>query len=47
LEYLEGLGVGEVWTLERRLELGGEGGKAELIEKSVSMEEFRASLRLE
>lgn len=39
LGYLEGLGVKEVWTLERR-----EDG---LVEKSVSLEEFRASLRLD
>ncbi|KAK4155405.1 Polymerase/histidinol phosphatase-like protein [Chaetomidium leptoderma] len=45
LDYLEGLGVRELWTLERtRL---GEGGKWELAEKAVSMEEFRASLKLE
>ncbi|KAK4143341.1 Polymerase/histidinol phosphatase-like protein [Dichotomopilus funicola] len=46
LEYLEGLGVKELWTLERRP--GGEDGvKAEVVEKSVSIEEFRASLKLE
>ncbi|KAL2255621.1 hypothetical protein VTK26DRAFT_2995 [Humicola hyalothermophila] len=45
LDYLEGLGVKEVWTLERRGV--GEGGKAEVVEKSVSIEEFRASLRLD
>jgi HisJ family histidinol phosphate phosphatase len=45
LDYLEGLGVKEVWTLERRL--AGEGVKADLVEKSVSLDEFRASLRLE
>ncbi|SPQ25258.1 7ef4e455-1b12-4ec5-ab88-4011636f2db7 [Thermothielavioides terrestris] len=47
LDYLEGLGVRELWTLERRPATGAEGGKAELIEKSVPIEEFRASLRLE
>ncbi|KAL2015630.1 hypothetical protein VTK56DRAFT_5087 [Thermocarpiscus australiensis] len=48
LEYLEGLGVKEVWTFERRPHPGTEGGlKAALVEKSVSIDEFRASLRLE
>lgn len=48
LEYLEGLGVKEVWTFERRPHPGTEGGaKATLVEKSVSLDEFRASLRLE
>lgn len=46
LQYLEGLGVRELWTLER-LPGKGEGEKGELIEKSVSIEEFRASLKLE
>jgi hypothetical protein len=46
LEYLESLGVREVWTLERR-EPGIEGGKGELVEKAVSVEEFRASLKLD
>jgi histidinol-phosphatase (PHP family) len=45
LEYLEGLGVRELWTLERRPAEGG--GRGELVEKAVSVEEFRASLRLE
>jgi histidinol phosphatase-like PHP family hydrolase len=44
LEYLEGMGVRELWTLERRVD---ERGAAELVEKSVSIEVFRASLRLE
>lgn len=50
LAYLEGLGVGEVWTLERRPHLGPDGAaseKAALVEKAVSIAEFRASLRLE
>jgi len=48
LEYLESLGVKEVWTLERTPHPGVEGGKkAELKEKAVSIEEFRASLRLD
>ncbi|AEO60680.1 hypothetical protein MYCTH_2069574 [Thermothelomyces thermophilus ATCC 42464] len=54
LDYLEGLGVKEVWTLERRrapaAEEGGGGGdedEAELVERSVSIDEFRASMNLE
>ncbi|KAK0645638.1 Polymerase/histidinol phosphatase-like protein [Cercophora newfieldiana] len=43
LDYLQGLGVQEVWTWER----GTEGGKAELREKAVSIEEFRGCLRME
>ncbi|KAK4100252.1 histidinol phosphate phosphatase H [Parathielavia hyrcaniae] len=46
LDYLEGLGVREVWTLERR-QPEVEGGKGELVEKAVSIDEFRASLKLE
>ncbi|KXX78331.1 putative histidinol-phosphatase [Madurella mycetomatis] len=46
LEYLEGLGVTEVWTLERKAP-AGEGEKGEVVEKSVTLDEFRASLRLE
>ncbi|KAK4226766.1 Polymerase/histidinol phosphatase-like protein [Podospora fimiseda] len=38
LEYLQGLGVKEVWTLERT--------KEGLVDKSVSIEEFRGCLRL-
>jgi hypothetical protein len=38
------MGVRELWTLERRVD---ERGAAELVEKSVSIEVFRASLRLE
>jgi histidinol-phosphatase (PHP family) len=45
LEYLEGLGVGEVWTWERAP--GREGEKPELREKCVSLVEFRGSLKLE
>jgi len=48
LEYLESLGVKEVWTLERVGESGVEGGeKLELVEKAVSIVEFRQSLRLD
>lgn len=46
LDYLEGIGVTELWTLER-IETGVDGVKGELVEKSVSIEEFRASLKLE
>lgn len=46
LEYLEGLGVTEVWTLERKAP-AAEGEKGEVVEKSVTLDEFRASLRLE
>jgi hypothetical protein len=38
--------VVEVWTLERR-KWGAEGKEGELVEKAVSIEEFKASLRLE
>ncbi|KAL2266997.1 hypothetical protein VTJ83DRAFT_4274 [Remersonia thermophila] len=44
LEYLESLGVKEVWTLGRQP--AEEGGKGKLVEKAVPIEEFRASLRL-
>ncbi|KAK4240897.1 Polymerase/histidinol phosphatase-like protein [Achaetomium macrosporum] len=47
LDYLEGLGVRELWALERRPGTGGEGRKAEVVERSVTIDEFRASLRLE
>ncbi|KAL2165096.1 hypothetical protein VTH06DRAFT_392 [Thermothelomyces fergusii] len=50
LDYLESLGVREVWTLERRRK-GGSGGaeedETELVEKSVSIDEFRASLKID
>ena len=46
LEYLEGLGVKELWTLERR-PVAGADGEVELVEKAVPIEEFRASLKLE
>ncbi|KAL2121451.1 hypothetical protein VTJ04DRAFT_5478 [Mycothermus thermophilus] len=42
LEYLEGLGVKEVWTMERQV---AEDGSKRLLEKAVSIEEFRASLK--
>ena len=48
LDYLEGLGVTELWTFER---VGGgtdgDDGKASLREKAVTIAEFRASLRLD
>lgn len=47
LDYLESLGVKEVWTLERATHPGDGKTESELIEKSVSLEEFRGSLRLE
>lgn len=47
LEYLEGLGVKELWTLERRPGGDAAGVKAEVVEKSVSIGKFRASLKLE
>jgi len=47
LNYLEGLGVKEVWTLERPTHPGDGKTKSELVEKSVSLEEFRESLRLD
>lgn len=43
IEYLESLGVTEVWTLERVME---EGKKKGLREKSVTLKEFRESLKL-
>jgi len=45
LDYLEGIGVTELWTLERT-QTGVDGVKGELVEKSVSVGEFRASLQL-
>ncbi|KAK0701775.1 histidinol phosphate phosphatase HisJ family protein [Lasiosphaeria miniovina] len=48
LDYLESLGVKEVWTLERAPHPGTSGEvKAALTKKSVPIAEFRASLRLE
>ncbi|KAK3307483.1 polymerase/histidinol phosphatase-like protein [Chaetomium strumarium] len=46
LDYLEGLGVRELWTLERRPGTGSEGAKTEVVKRSVTIDEFRASLRL-
>lgn len=43
LEFLESIGVEEVWTFERT---GGD-GKEELVEKRVSLREFKSTLRLE
>ncbi|KAK4192427.1 Polymerase/histidinol phosphatase-like protein [Podospora australis] len=47
IEYLESLGVEDVWTLERAPHPGTIGEKATVTEKSVSLKEFRASLKLE
>jgi histidinol-phosphatase (PHP family) len=44
IEYLESLGVKEVWTLERRRVGNGQGDVAE---KSVFLEEFKVSLKIE
>lgn len=45
LDYLESLGVAEVWTLERAPHPGlKDGMKAGLIEKSVTLADFRQSL---
>ncbi|KAK4125921.1 histidinol phosphate phosphatase H [Parathielavia appendiculata] len=46
LEYLEGLWVREVWTLERR-QPEIEGGERQLVEKAVSIDDFKASLKLQ
>ena len=47
LDYLESLGVKELWTLERATHPGTENGKkAVLIEKSVSIDEIRGCLKL-
>jgi histidinol phosphatase-like PHP family hydrolase len=43
LQFLESIGVEEVWTFERQSGIG----KGELVEKRVSLQEFRSSLRLE
>ncbi|KAJ2896986.1 histidinol phosphate phosphatase H [Zalerion maritima] len=46
LDYLESLGVGSVWTLEREPHPGVEGEeKSVLREKEVTLEEFRKSLK--
>ncbi len=49
LAYLASLGVAEVWTLERQPAGAGEGGTkgSVLVETSVTLEAFGASLRLE
>ena len=48
LDYVQSLGVKELWTLERRPHPGTEGGvKSELVDKAVPMAEFRQSLRVE
>jgi histidinol-phosphatase (PHP family) len=48
LNYLEGLGVKEVWTWERATHPGIVGGvKSELREKAVTIGEFRASLKVD
>ena len=47
LDYLESLGVKEVWTLERTPHPGTQSEtKAELKEKNITLETFRQSLRL-
>lgn len=46
LDYLESLGVTEVWTFERQTHPGIQNGtKSELKEKSVPLTEFRKSLK--
>ncbi|KAK3319355.1 polymerase/histidinol phosphatase-like protein [Apodospora peruviana] len=50
LDYLQSLGVTELWTFERATPHPGtpvDGKKATLIEKSVSIDEFRKDLKLE
>ncbi|KAK3954255.1 Polymerase/histidinol phosphatase-like protein [Pseudoneurospora amorphoporcata] len=48
LDYLESLGVTELWTLERVPHPGTEGDvKSELRDKAVTIAEFRQGLRLE
>lgn len=48
LDYLESLGVTELWTLERVPHPGTAGDvKSELRDKAVTIAEFRQSLRLE
>ena len=45
LDYLESLGVQEVWTFERQPHIGTDGSaKARLVERSVMLAEFRKSL---
>ena len=48
LDYLENLGVKEVWAFERAAEeiTDKKGGKPKLKEKAVPITEFRASLRI-
>ena len=47
LDYMENLGVKELWTLERATHPGTENGtKAMLVEKSVSIAEIRECLKL-
>ncbi|KAL8298573.1 hypothetical protein RB597_006656 [Gaeumannomyces tritici] len=43
LDYLESLGVTELWTFERRV--GNDGSKAEIVDKCVTISDFRASLK--
>ncbi|KLU81960.1 histidinol-phosphatase [Magnaporthiopsis poae ATCC 64411] len=43
LDYLESLGVTELWTFERRV--GEDASKAEIVDKCVRISDFRASLR--
>ncbi|KAL8382854.1 hypothetical protein RB595_006568 [Gaeumannomyces hyphopodioides] len=43
LDYLESLGVTELWTFERRV--GDDASKVEIVDKCVPISEFRASLK--
>jgi histidinol-phosphatase (PHP family) len=46
LDYLASLGVAEVWTLERQNHPGtAAGAKSALVERSVSLVDFRKSLK--
>lgn len=43
LDYLESLGVTELWTFERRV--GEDASKAVIVDKCVRISDFKASLR--
>jgi len=45
LDYLESLGVKEVWTLERAEAVEAGQQKPALLEKSATLDEFRACLK--
>lgn len=49
LAYLKTLGVEEVWTLERKYSRAANGSRSrgELVEKSVTLDEFKSSLKVE